>query len=519
MAANGDGDGGSRPEHHAPRRSPAVRLAAVIFALAAELRSSSIMVPRGSMADDTTRQASAWRRRLIVALSVAVLSSLSIYSLRRLGSAAGDGGVQLQLNATYNSTETCTCTEPPADERTSIAAALGLQGDVSDCCCSFDDLERKNFEEVHPLLQRVVATPFFSHFKVDLCSECQLWSDAPLCVLRDCGVCECERPPEWADNVEWLPEVEVEADEDCGHVDDRVVTAVDVHVTEGWTASDAFSSEPLFFEQPANKEDTAVVVDLRLNPERYTGYAGQSAEKVWKAVHEENCFRQKEDVDGHCTLSTDERVYNRIISGMHSSISLHIAHSYCLEMSAEHIAECKVWGANSTLAQERVLSHKDRLENLYVVFAVMLRAVQKAGPAITEAVPVDDPFYANSLAEWKDHLQPELARVMESCPPTFDETSLFSESISQGDADARRAELKRRFRHLLDCMECVGCDRCKLWGTLQTLGVGTALRIIIDDDESQATNLSRQEAVALVHTLERFSSALVYAHTIQEELM
>eukprot|EP00579_Thalassiosira_antarctica_P020128 CAMPEP_0201977874 /NCGR_PEP_ID=MMETSP0904-20121228/62063_1 /ASSEMBLY_ACC=CAM_ASM_000553 /TAXON_ID=420261 /ORGANISM="Thalassiosira antarctica, Strain CCMP982" /LENGTH=88 /DNA_ID=CAMNT_0048529383 /DNA_START=60 /DNA_END=323 /DNA_ORIENTATION=+ len=88
--------------------------------------------------------------------------------------------------------------------------------------------------------------------------------------------------------------------------------------------------------------------------------------------------------------------------------------------------------------------------------------------------------------------------MIESCPPTFDEASLFSDSAMGDTAESKRLELKRRFRQLLQIMQCVGCDRCKLWGTLQTLGVGTALRIILDEDEpSQATNLSRQEAVAL----------------------
>lgn len=31
-------------------------------------------------------------------------------------------------------------------------------------------------------------------------------------------------------------------------------------------------------------------VDLSLNPERYTGYAGPSAERIWKAIYRENCF-------------------------------------------------------------------------------------------------------------------------------------------------------------------------------------------------------------------------------------
>ncbi|KAL7540527.1 hypothetical protein ACHAWF_006706 [Thalassiosira exigua] len=388
---------------------------------------------------------------------------------------------------------------------------------VSDCCCTFESLERVNYEDIRPLLKKIVATPFFSHFKIDLCSECELWRDAPLCVLRDCGVCECEAPPGWASEVEWLPDHAVagDADGDCGHVDDRIMAAVDSHVTDGWS-SDA-ASMPAFFEGPTSlvgESDAAVVVDLRLNPERYTGYAGSSADKVWEAIHNDNCFREDDAVrvDGTCALTAEQRVYNRIISGMHSSISLHIAHSHCLEMDADRIAECKTWGSNVALARERVLNHPDRLENLYVAFAVMLRAVQKAGPAITAAVPTEDPFLAESLSEWSQSLLPELTKTMETCPATFDEEALFAEGTAV-ETKSRRIELKQRFSHLLQIMQCVGCDRCKLWGTLQTLGVGTALRIVADGDEDWTTaKLSRQEAVALVHTLERFSSALAYAH-------
>ena len=432
-------------------------------------------------------------------------------------------------NSTLNSTnsEQCTC----VDDTQSIAATLGLTGDISDCCCTFEKLEDINLNHVYPLLKRVVATPYFAHFKIDLCSSCELWNDAPMCVLRDCGVCECEAPPDWASEAEWIPKevVEIESD-DCGHVDDKIVTSVDSHVSESWMATPA---ESLFFDGESTTidnsevvdEDRAVVVDLRINPEQYTGYSGQSADKVWRAIHEDNCFQQNDDHDitnedtstpGYCTLETEQRVYNKIISGMHSSISLHIAHSYCLEMDTDHIAECKTWGPNSTLAYDRVLSHKDRLENLHVVFAVLLRAVQKAGSAITSAVPANDPFFAESLSEWTNNLQPEITKMVESCPLMFDELSLFSEVTSGSDIEAKRLELKRRFKHLLDIMQCVGCDRCKLWGTIQTLGIGTALRILLDEewDTQSANKLSRQESVALVHTLERFSSALVYTHDL-----
>jgi len=38
------------------------------------------------------------------------------------------------------------------------------------------------------------------------------------------------------------------------------------------------------------EDEDAEYVDLRLNPERYTGYIGKSAHRVWRAIYEENCF-------------------------------------------------------------------------------------------------------------------------------------------------------------------------------------------------------------------------------------
>lgn len=32
-------------------------------------------------------------------------------------------------------------------------------------------------------------------------------------------------------------------------------------------------------------------VDLLLNPERYTGYKGASAHRIWRSIYMENCFR------------------------------------------------------------------------------------------------------------------------------------------------------------------------------------------------------------------------------------
>jgi ERO1-like protein alpha len=469
---------------------------------------------------------------------------------------------------------------------------------VPECCCTFIEIEEVNRNTVYPLLKKVVETPFFAHFKIDLCSSCELWHDMPLCTMKDCSVCECENPPTWSfDGIDHKPNTG--PDPDCTAIaDDNVVTTVESYVIDGWTQSspssssseeeafnsngfDSFLSGEAFpsslLSDPSNTASvtstTAQVVDLRLNPEGYTGYTGKSSEKVWSAIHSVNCFQPAieekthnnkddnnnntgtesphddqydDDDDQYCNLSSEQRLYNRFISGLHSSISLHIAHSYCLEMSPTIVGECQMWGLNDTMAYDRVLKYPDRVENLYVAFSLLLRAVVKAGVAISAAVPEqlddihltsthpgdddDDDDDDDSLlltTYWSESLLPELMALPQKCPNTFNESSLLSDILDNdggGSVDnhdestkARKSELQRRFQHLTSIMQCVGCDRCKLWGTLQTLGIGTALRILFhNDDANGAINLSRQEAVALVNTLERLSSSLVFAYEFRK---
>ena len=37
--------------------------------------------------------------------------------------------------------------------------------------------------------------------------------------------------------------------------------------------------------------DELTYVNLVLNPERYTGYGGQSARRIWQAMYDQSCFQ------------------------------------------------------------------------------------------------------------------------------------------------------------------------------------------------------------------------------------
>lgn len=85
-----------------------------------------------------------------------------------------------------------------------------------------------------------------------------------------------------------------------------------------------------------------------------------------------------------------------------------------------------------------------------------------------------------------------------------------------------KEEFRHHFRNISRIMDCVGCDKCKLWGKLQVQGLGTALKILFSgsfdrDGDPQAFDLksmkrarfqlTRTEIVALLNAFGRYISA------------
>lgn len=45
-------------------------------------------------------------------------------------------------------------------------------------------MERINRDELSPVLDQLVCTPFFRYFKIDLYCDCPLWPDDGMCSLK-----------------------------------------------------------------------------------------------------------------------------------------------------------------------------------------------------------------------------------------------------------------------------------------------------------------------------------------------
>jgi len=69
------------------------------------------------------------------------------------------------------------------------------------------------------------------------------------------------------------------------------------------------------------------------------------------------------------------------------------------------------------------------------------------------------------------------------------------------------------FRNISAVMGCVGCEKCRLWGKLQTLGLATALEVLFPDEPLTMPALQRNEVIALVNFLGRLSDSLQFSRS------
>ena len=205
----------------------------------------------------------------------------------------------------------------------------------------------------------------------------------------------------------------------------------------------------------------------------------------------------------------EKKAFFRVISGLHSSISIHLCADYLLPGIGPFSAVR--WGPNLHEFMRRFHDSTtngeggDRLSNLYFTYSVLLRALVKAAPRLTsEKYSTGDVFEDEGS---RHDVQKFLNRVADS-PSRFDEQKLFSGEPEQ--AQALKEEFRLHFRNISRIMDCVGCQKCRLWGKLQTQGIGTALKILFSDIHTiEDLKLQRSEIVSLWQAFGRISSSLV----------
>lgn len=398
-----------------------------------------------------------------------------------------------------------------------------LAGAVDDCLCSIDTLDHFNNMKIHHRLNSLLHKDYFRYFHYNQNRKCQ-WqalNHGHQCATRNCDVKTCaasdlpsglkaeaasEKPADKysaaaAQNASSCADAAAANDDGdaakrqakggAGGGDDELFSAaVDQTISaeawrdlRAWRDHDESSRAGGFCDPDEDFCPDCTFVDLTINPERYTGYAGDAAHSIWRAIYEENCFLPpKRRVDAFLfnddlqKMCLEKRAYYRAVSGLHTSITIHLCTNH-LKPGLPGAPD--TWEPNLDEFQRRfdpMLTHGQGpywLKNLYFVYLLELRALAKVAPYLRA-----QSFFTGSEEEDKETAiaVKELLNLIASFPDHFDESVMFA-----GDApetQTLKEDFRLKFHNLSHIMDCVGCDKCRLWGTLQTRGLGTALKIL-----------------------------------------
>uniref|UniRef100_A0A8P4KLQ7 Endoplasmic reticulum oxidoreductase 1 beta n=1 Tax=Dicentrarchus labrax TaxID=13489 RepID=A0A8P4KLQ7_DICLA len=385
---------------------------------------------------------------------------------------------------------------------------LQLTGVLDDCFCDVESIDVFNNFKLYPRIKKLTEKDYFRYYRVNLKRPCPFWPDDGHCAIKDCHV------------------------EPCPEVRGQPHPHTSKQAFADWARHD--DAQDNFCELDDETSPDSEYVDLLLNPERFTGYKGPSAWRVWNSIYEENCFKPRsvyrplnplapsrgESGKINNRLCLEKRVFYRLISGLHTSINIHLCAEYLLDEGWGR----SVWGPNVQEFRQRFDTAETkgegtrRLKNLYFLYLIELRALYKVAPYFERAFI--NLYTGNSQEDGatKDLLL-QVFNEIRAFPMHFDEKSMFAGH--KIEAKTLKEEFRLHFKNISRIMDCVGCSKCRLWGKLQTQGLGTALKILFSEREiqnlpehspSKGFQLTRQEIVALLNGFSRLSTSIHQLH-------
>jgi len=404
--------------------------------------------------------------------------------------------------------------------------------------CNVDDVQVANVRQLHPILHDLVNTTFFRLFRVNLKNPvCAYWK-SPEAEKEEAGSGTCtgtvpvlSSTPAFAGAAGFSSAAEP-AEPGCsvdsdgsnaeGGIDRKLTIQEKVAQLErdNETENCEFEEDlPSYWVDMCSGDHMKDVeledVNLIKNPERNTGYNGSH---IWQAMYNENCFEvgsamPRGRFGTNDLMCYEERVLYRLLSGWHASTQISIAKNFYAPGTKQKGA----WTPNLDRFMKDIGDHPERVKNLHFSFVVLLRAVKKAAPYL-QSYPI------NTGDDQEDGMTKLLmARLLDSqllslCSPlfeAFDETRLFRAPSEQ------RVQLKRQFksvfRNITELVDCVQCQRCRLHAKLFSLGLGTALKILLSPPDMIASTTSRDDVVALVNVLWKLSDAMEDVRSLTQQ--
>eukprot|EP00484_Ammonia_sp_Unknown_P022592 CAMPEP_0197024546 /NCGR_PEP_ID=MMETSP1384-20130603/5070_1 /TAXON_ID=29189 /ORGANISM="Ammonia sp." /LENGTH=383 /DNA_ID=CAMNT_0042452945 /DNA_START=341 /DNA_END=1492 /DNA_ORIENTATION=+ len=257
-------------------------------------------------------------------------------------------------------------------------------------------------------------------------------------------------------------------------------------------------------------QDQMIYIDLERNQDGYTGYKGEEAGRIWRAIYEAKnlLYRNVDDKSKHL-YEREDRVLYRLLSGFHTLTTCMVFANWPLPDNPQE------YGPNLQLYEKVLHGHQDWIQNLYFGFVFLLRAINKASTMLKEydmntGNAADD---AMTMGLMLYLLQTDFIRTQCNHLNSFDESMMFQE-----ERLLIRDNFRNVFRNISEIIDCVGCEKCKLHAKVEVLGLGTALKVLFTKDILSADMFERNEILALIVTLGKYSDAIQFIEEMERQI-
>ena len=327
-------------------------------------------------------------------------------------------------------------------------------------------------------LQKLKQTLFFKIFKINLDPECSVFHQEMICRDTACQICECsnnEVPRVW---------------KQPSGIDENIVTTIDDPFNK-WVEKFNVDSKQWLLKEDIDPKHGAYI-NLLKNPEGYTGYRGAH---IWNAIFKENCYSES-----YSSLCVEDKIFSNIFMGWLVNTNFQIGCNFRNRNTNESYV-------NVSYVTNKFLYHRDKIDYLFFLYSLMLKAVNKAVPFLlnydySSGNKTEDQMTTKII---KEIFRYELQNI-DLIEDSFQETYEYFEKFISSN---RLAELIIRFRNISSIIDCVTCSKCRMHAKLEVFGIATMLKILFaSSTEELKKSMSRNELVSFINLFAKLSKSV-----------
>ena len=317
--------------------------------------------------------------------------------------------------------------------------------------------------------------------------DCTVFKQDLICRSASCHICSCDKSE--------IPDIWRQPQ----HTGDPINSKIDDPFYK-WTEKFSVSSKQWLIEEDVDSAE-GTFVNLLKNPEGYTGYRGPH---IWDAIFRENCFSDKFN-----DLCKEDKTFYRIFSGWLSNTNMQIGINY-------HNKETNTTYLNVSMITTRLLKSKERVDNLFFLYSLMIKAIQKAKPLL-----LNYNYYSGNTEEDKKTLD----LLKEIYFSNGNEINFLNDAFNETTPDfeyfmhsKKINELVTRFRNISSIIDCVSCSKCRMHAKLEVFGIATMLKIMFANHEELKQHLIRNEVVSFINLFAKLSKTISFMKYINDNI-